>query len=231
MEYGRDIAAQYRAYRPPLHSIILSELFDDKQRFNRALDIGCGVGHSALALLPYSEIVTAIDPSQAMIDLAISNKNISYHCSTIQDCEFDSESFDLISLAGSLNYCHSEKFINELARLIRPRGTIIIYDFDVMLDKIYTYLEIVQEANSYDHQLRLGIQKQHQYSLKQSISKELHIEISIENLVHLLLADPHLYSEYSTEENIYQHVYDQLKGLDSSLLLEIPTDIFAFKYS
>lgn len=230
MEYGSDIAAQYLAYRPPLHSLILSQIFNDEQRFERALDIGCGLGHSAVALLPYCEAIVALDPSQSMIELASPNKKINYKCSTVKGSDFDSVSFDLICLAGSLNYCQSPEFVSELARIISPTGTIIIYDFEVKLDKIYEYLEIAKEASSYDHQLSLAIKKKQQFSLKQSVSKELHFEISVENLVHLLLADPQLHSEYSTKEDIYQYVYDKLKGLDSSLLLEIPVHIYAFKY-
>lgn len=230
MDYGSDIAAQYKAYRPPLHSLILSEIIGTGQRFESVVDIGCGVGHSSLALLAYCELVAAIDPSQAMIDVAIPHKQIEYFCSTLQEIEFNSESFDLISLAGSLNYCHSEAFIDELARIINPTGTILIYDFDVNLDKVFDYLDIEKESSGYDHDLGLDIKEQHRFTLKQSISEDLLIEISIENIVHLLLADPQLHSEYSTEKDIYQYVYEQLKGINCSSKLEISVKIYGFKY-
>lgn len=59
--YDRLTAIHYSANRPPLHLGILRQYLPDRQ-FATGLDIGCGTGHSSVALAAFYQRVIALDP-------------------------------------------------------------------------------------------------------------------------------------------------------------------------
>ena len=71
-EYTTDIATHYKSFRPPLHEILLKRSLKN-QRFESALDIGCGTGNSTIALAKYCASVTGYDPNKSMIQYSESH--------------------------------------------------------------------------------------------------------------------------------------------------------------
>ncbi len=99
----------YSAYRPPLHKFILSKILKDRY-FEIALDVGCGVGTSSLALVPYAKRVIGYDPSQAMIEKATPHPTITY-TNLIDELP---NSCDLLCFFGSLEYINPVALKNTL---------------------------------------------------------------------------------------------------------------------
>ena len=123
------LAAGYAFDRPPVHERILRAA-GLAGRARRALDVGCGAGASTAALVPVAERVVGVEPVPAML---------AHHRSVAPDAEFvvgsaeclpfAAGSFDLVSAAGSLNYTHLPSSLAEVARVLAPGGTFLLYDF------------------------------------------------------------------------------------------------------
>lgn len=63
------------------------------------------------------------------IDIAENKINQTFHhvVGNIEEMPFNNESFDIVICVGSvLNYCDSLKAINELSRVLRKNGTLIL---------------------------------------------------------------------------------------------------------
>lgn len=129
MVYDSDrFAAAYAFDRPPLHSLIL-------QRFShplvdRALDIGCGAGLSTDALAGRAQTIVGLEPVRRMLRHASQvAPGAHFVVGSADALPFASAAFDLITAAGSLNYADPSLFVPELARVLRPDGTLVVYDF------------------------------------------------------------------------------------------------------
>ena len=77
LEYNFDTAFHYKAYRPPLHTIILDNCIGNLL-FEKALDVGCGLGHSSIALTNFCDKVIGYDPSEPMIQQAKKHERVNY---------------------------------------------------------------------------------------------------------------------------------------------------------
>ena len=66
-------AHHYRAFRPPLHYLILKNCLG-KRKFKKTLDIGCGVGNSNIALTNFSKKVIGYDINKEMLKIFYNTK-------------------------------------------------------------------------------------------------------------------------------------------------------------
>ncbi len=74
-------AVRYAAHRPRGQSRVLAlvaETMEAVLPVERALDVGCGTGHSTVALLPYAKEIVGIDPSSMMLAQTNSHPRIAY---------------------------------------------------------------------------------------------------------------------------------------------------------
>ena len=83
-EYTADIATHYKSFRPPLHEILLKRSFKN-QRFESALDIGCGTGNSTIALAKYCASVTGYDPNKSRLFLYLGHNDLTVSLAIILD--------------------------------------------------------------------------------------------------------------------------------------------------
>ena len=139
----------YSAYRPPLHKLILSKILKD-QYFKIALDVGCGVGTSSLALVPYAKTVIGYDPSQVMIEKAIPHPAITY--TTLVD-ELPS-SYDLLCFFGSLEYINPVALKKYTQKLVKG-GQLICCDFEVDYRPILEKIGLEPMRTDYNHSKNL----------------------------------------------------------------------------
>lgn len=160
--YNNSESIHYSGYRPPLHELILSEVLKGRL-FKTALDIGCGVGTSSIALVPYANTVIGYDPSQAMIEKATPHPTITY----TNRLEELPDSCDLLCFFGSLEYIDT-MMLNKYTQRLSNGGRLICCDFEVDYASILKTANITIQATDYNHAKNLS-----NYSEQSSFKEEI----------------------------------------------------------
>jgi SAM-dependent methyltransferase len=119
------MAAGYARFRPPVHRKILDRAFGAGTVFHRALDVGCGAGVSTQALAGLADFAIGMEPAAGMLP-----KSPGYLAGAAEAIPVRTDSIDLITAAGSLNYADPELFFGEAARVLRASGLLVVYDFE-----------------------------------------------------------------------------------------------------
>jgi SAM-dependent methyltransferase len=127
------LAAGYAYDRPPVHRRIIERVrgsLGPRDRYKRALDIGCGAGLSTAAIAPLAEVVIGLDPVRAMVahHRAVAPGAV-FLVGQAERLPFSDGAFDLMTAAGAINYADLDLFLPEAARVLAPDGWFIIYDF------------------------------------------------------------------------------------------------------
>jgi len=234
-EYDTITASHYAAYRPVLHEIILKKCINENEEYALGLDIGCGTGHSSIALSKFCKKVTAIDPSNSMIEKAIGHPKVEYRILNTNTLEFESSMFDLVTLGGSLHYAKSQKLLDEVLRVLKNKGLIVVYDFEILLGEILSELAFTnQEEGSYDHEADFSGLRQDSISLVQKEKETLQIEISPTNLAHLILSVKTQYLFFKKQfeqENLHHRLSESLSAKQDSKTIKIEANLYHKVYS
>jgi SAM-dependent methyltransferase len=182
--YNSSESNHYSAYRPPLHELILSKILKDRQ-FKTALDVGCGVGTSSLALVPYAKRVIGYDPSQAMIEKATPHPTIAY-TSLIDELP---SSCDLLCFFGSLEYI-DEVALKKYTQLLEKGGQLICCDFEVDYQPILELMGFEPMTTDYNHSKNLTHYPNHK-GFKEHLRQleSTSFNCSLEQLKSLLYAE------------------------------------------
>jgi len=106
-------AERYATGRPSGHARVLELLqrtLSGHLPVGRALDVGCGTGHSTIALLPYAQAVMGVDSSSEMLTLAPVSPRVQYRKGYAEALPFRKGEFDLVSVklrvpTGSITIC------------------------------------------------------------------------------------------------------------------------------
>src|SRR5215211_712534 len=107
----------------------------DARPDQRALDAGCGTGHTALAFAPHLAEVLALDLTEAMLaqgrklarDRGITN--VTFQRGDVEHMPFPDASFDLVTSRYSAHhYPHPLVALREFARVLKPGGTFLLVD-------------------------------------------------------------------------------------------------------
>lgn len=112
-------------------------VFESMKNFPRnssILDVGCGTGQLAIQASKLGWNATGIDFAQEMINLCISNNTsentkAKFICTSVFDCDFASESFDVISAQGFIEYISLEQldeFFDFSQRTLRTDGMLAL---------------------------------------------------------------------------------------------------------
>jgi SAM-dependent methyltransferase len=119
------MAAGYARFRPPVHRKILERALGPGTIFRRALDVGCGAGVSTHALAAFAGFAIGMEPVAGMLP-----RMPGYFAGAAEAIPVHSDSIDLITAAGSLNYADLNLFFPEAARVLRANGLLLVYDFE-----------------------------------------------------------------------------------------------------
>ncbi|MRI02040.1 methyltransferase domain-containing protein [Kriegella sp. EG-1] len=234
LEYDSFAAIHYKAYRPPLHEIILKKYFTAKTKHELGLDIGCGTGHSSIALTKLCNQVIGIDTSKFMLEYTAPHKNINYQYFDGRNLKFDADSFSIITLAGSLFYAKSQGFLDELIRVSKNNSQIIIYDFDVNLKSILSHFKFkVCNRQVYDHQIDFSGLNDNNIILQTNDADNITLEISSKNVAHLLLsvkAQRLFFEKLYLEQNVHSQLTENLKELSNKDNFMVNVSIFCKVY-
>lgn len=98
------------------------------------LDVGCGTGQLAIQASKLGWKAVGVDFAPEMIDLCVSNNksenaNAQFICSSIFDHDVASESFDVVSAQGFIEYISLEQldeFLDFSQRVLRKNGKVAI---------------------------------------------------------------------------------------------------------
>jgi len=128
---GDAQAEGYARARPRLHPLIIERLrAQHPQPVARALDLGCGSGLSTAPLTDFAKTVTGLEPETAMLHVAANvAPRASFTGGAAESLPFRSQTFDLVTAAGSLNQVDLPRFASEARRVLKPNGEVWIYDF------------------------------------------------------------------------------------------------------
>lgn len=192
--YDGQAARHYAAFRPPLHRLALERVLGTGERFAVGLDVGCGTGYSTVALADFCDRVFGIDPSPAMLKAAPPHPRITYLPGLGESLSsLPAPRFDVVTFAGSLVYTKSDALRRELTRVCPPSGTVVVYDFEILLAPFVEELGIARPevASDYDHQLNLSDWPE--FELVSDGTERIRLSASAGELAHLLLSDSHRY--------------------------------------
>ena len=123
-------AIRYAAHRPRSQSRVLelvAKWLKEELPVGRALDVGCGTGHSTVALVPYARHITGIDCSAEMLAQAPRHASIEWRKGYAEALPFRRESFDLVTVSAAYHWFDHERFLHEAARVLRPAGWLVLY--------------------------------------------------------------------------------------------------------
>jgi len=138
------------------NNFILSHIGSLKDK--KVLDIGCGLGESAVYLAKQGAKVTAIDISPGMISSAKElakreNVLINFIVSPIEGLNLKSESFDIVYCANLIHHLSIEglpRFIEKIHSFLKKGGWFYSWDPLVYNPVIKIYRKVAKEVRSAD---------------------------------------------------------------------------------
>lgn len=112
------VVDNYR-FRPPYPDQLFQTLLASAPRGSRLLDLGCGPGKIARHLSPFFEHIVAVDPSEAMLALAVSLEkgdasNIAWVQGNAEDADLGSGKFELVVAANSIHWMQPDRLFGML---------------------------------------------------------------------------------------------------------------------
>ena len=217
-DYDQITAYHYASYRPLLHTKILESYLPNHEKVDLGLDIGCGTGQSAISLSAFCKKVIGVDPSQEMIQKSIEHPSVTYQTMKNNVLDFNDDSFDIITFAGSLFYAKSQEILNESIRVSKTNTRVIAYDFEILLSPIFKLLGAVEEtliASNYNHEENFTGLQTAAITLNEQFKQAIDLEITIPDLVNLLLSSKEDYAKLSNTygpENLFELLIQQLQN-------------------
>lgn len=101
-------------------------------RSDRILDIGCGTCILEEGLEETNPVVVGLDLTPEMLSFALSKRLNCVRGLVNGDAEalpFQDSAFDIVISCYVAKYCDLERFVAEAARVLRPGGRLLMYDF------------------------------------------------------------------------------------------------------
>ncbi|KAM9828997.1 uncharacterized protein LOC133149838 [Syngnathus typhle] len=131
-EESAHVAAylQYRVTPYELINKIMDFMGPKRQnKFNLAVDVGCGNGKGTVLLAPYFKQVVGTDVSPAQLELArahSTSSNVSYWPSPAEELPFKSSQVDLVTTMTAAHWFDRPRFLKEVERVLKPKGCLAV---------------------------------------------------------------------------------------------------------
>lgn len=109
-------------------STIIQKLTGISSKVELAVDVGSGTGISTRALALLAETVIGVEPSKAMLNLALPAENVTYRIGSAEDLPVGDASCDLISVGSALHWFDQTRFLAEATRVARPDAWLVVHD-------------------------------------------------------------------------------------------------------
>jgi hypothetical protein len=141
------------------------------------------------------------------------------------------QAFDVVTFAGSLFYAKTERLRRELARVCPPAGTIVTYDFEVLLNEVIAELGADCPAGSSDYDHRANISNWDEFGVVTSGTERLRLDVTKRQMAHLLLSDSNRYDAF-VRRFPNGDPFESLVGCleDSRVQVHLDADIYFTSY-
>jgi len=141
---------------PDLERIV--ELVGEKPDWE-ALDIATGAGHTALAVAPHVAHVMVTDLTEEMLATAREflasqgAQNVDFQLADAEELPFTDASFDLVTCRiAPHHFPRPERFVSEVARVLRPGGLFLLQDQVVPEDEsAAAYITVFERRRDPSH--------------------------------------------------------------------------------
>lgn len=124
------VAERYHRARPLYHAAVVRWICEAAgcEHFRHALDVGCGSGHSTVALAAIADEVTGVDASQGMLEQAQSAAGIRYQLGKAEELDFARSAFELITVGSALHWFAQDRFYAACRRVLAEDGALVVYN-------------------------------------------------------------------------------------------------------
>ncbi|WP_070963024.1 malonyl-ACP O-methyltransferase BioC [Vibrio sonorensis] len=116
---------QHAAFQRDVGTRLLN-LLPANLKGKQVLDLGCGTGYFSQLLRERGAIVTCLDLSPIMLEVAKSRcgeVGVSYQVGDAEQLPFDSDSFDMVFSSLALQWCDDLSVpLKEIKRVVKPQG-------------------------------------------------------------------------------------------------------------
>jgi SAM-dependent methyltransferase len=136
-----SVAALYDSHRPAY----AEALFDDLAALHPAqvLDVGCGTGKVANALLRRGHTVLGVEPDEQMATVA-RGYGVPVDVATFENWEDGGRQFDLLTCGAAWHWIDPAAGLTKAARVTRSDGTLArFWNFEVPVEPVATALDAV----------------------------------------------------------------------------------------
>ncbi|MEM9143678.1 MAG: class I SAM-dependent methyltransferase, partial [Bacteroidota bacterium] len=122
----------YKKFRPVYPQTLYTELLSHMDSRESCWDCGTGNGQVALALARYFQTVYASDISREQIQNAEQPKNVQFHVERAESTSFESNFFDLITVAQAIHWFDLDAFGKEVYRVSKNGGLLAVWGYGLL---------------------------------------------------------------------------------------------------
>ncbi len=131
-DHFSDRSESYKKYRPSYPQELYSEILKFVKTKDSCWDCGTGNGQVAIELSKYFTKVIATDISQNQLNSAERRKNIVYKKVRAEQTGFQSDQFDLITVAQAIHWFDFEEFQREVIRVAKNGAVLGIWGYGLI---------------------------------------------------------------------------------------------------
>jgi ubiquinone/menaquinone biosynthesis C-methylase UbiE len=156
----------------------------NNKHITRVLDVGCGNGDITKE---YAKTLK-IEPSNVcgidILDYENTNNQFIYKKFNGCNIPYENNSFDLVVCFVMIHHVAADKIglINDIKRVLKPNGILIIREHDVTTTKDIIYLDLIHEVNDfilYDKNIRTNTEFYRMYLSKEKLHSILSPELEL----------------------------------------------------
>ena len=131
-DHFSGISAAYAAFRPRYPDELFDFLAGQAPARAAAWDAGTGSGQAAVGLARHFTSVLATDASETQLAHATPHPRVTYRHALAEVSGLADPSVDLVTAAQAFHWFDRSKFWAEARRVLRPRGVIAVWTYDLI---------------------------------------------------------------------------------------------------
>ena len=141
-----------------------------------------------------------------MLKRALTHNKIKYINSYGHNLPLNDSTISIVTFAGSLFYAKSPQLIQELKRVCVEGATVIVYDFEIILDKLLNHLisSNCSLLSDYNHEINFSNDSQMDHKEINVGNRTIAFKVSSSQLSHLLLSANARYNVFVEKYNVIE---------------------------